>query len=75
MYKAASGAIEHINIFEVSNINSTLKNLKDKNFGFMALMGTVKKTLQKLNGKEIIFYYLVLKDMECINILPNTLTF
>ena len=32
MYKAASGAIEYIKIFEVSNINSTLKNLKDKNF-------------------------------------------
>ena len=32
MYKAASGAIEYINIFKVSNINSTLKNLKDKNF-------------------------------------------
>ena len=32
MYKAASGAIEYINIFEVSNINSTLKNLKEKNF-------------------------------------------
>ena len=32
MYKAASGAIEYINIFEVSNINSTLKNLKDKKF-------------------------------------------
>tara|TARA_Y100000591_G_C21794575_1_gene678567 strand:- start:748 stop:1491 length:744 start_codon:yes stop_codon:yes gene_type:complete len=32
MYKTASGAIEYINIFEVSNINSTLKNLKDKNF-------------------------------------------
>jgi 23S rRNA (guanosine2251-2'-O)-methyltransferase len=32
MYKAASGAMEYINIFEVSNINSTLKNLKDKNF-------------------------------------------
>ena len=32
MYKAASGALEYINIFEVSNINSTLKNLKDKNF-------------------------------------------
>ena len=32
MYKAASGAIEHVNIFEVSNINSTLKNLKEKNF-------------------------------------------
>ena len=32
MYKAASGAIEYMNIFEVSNINSTLKNLKEKNF-------------------------------------------
>ena len=32
MYKAASGAIEYINIFKVSNINSTLKNLRDKNF-------------------------------------------
>ena len=32
MYKAASGSIEYINIFEVSNINSTLKNLKNKNF-------------------------------------------
>ena len=32
MYKAASGSIEHINIFEVSNINSTLKNLREKNF-------------------------------------------
>ena len=30
MYKAASGAIEYMNIFEVSNINSTLKNLKSK---------------------------------------------
>ena len=32
MYKAASGCIEHLNIFEVSNINTTLKNLKEKNF-------------------------------------------
>ena len=32
MYKASSGAIEYVNIFEVSNINSTLKNLKNKNF-------------------------------------------
>ena len=32
MFKAASGAMEYVNIFEVSNINSTLKNLKDKNF-------------------------------------------
>ena len=32
MYKAASGCMEHINIFEVSNINSTLKNYKRKEF-------------------------------------------
>ena len=32
MYKAASGAMEYVNIFEVANINTTLKNLKDKNF-------------------------------------------
>ncbi len=32
MYKSASGCMEHINIFQVSNINSTLKNLKEKNF-------------------------------------------
>jgi len=32
MYKAASGSMEYVNIFEVSNINSTLKNLKDKNY-------------------------------------------
>tara|TARA_A100001011_G_C14056969_1_gene734453 strand:- start:23 stop:769 length:747 start_codon:yes stop_codon:yes gene_type:complete len=32
MYKSASGCMEQINIFEVSNINSTLKNLREKNF-------------------------------------------
>ena len=32
MYKSASGCMEHINIFQVSNINSTLKNLREKNF-------------------------------------------
>ncbi len=32
MYKAASGCMEHMNIFEVANINSTLKNLREKNF-------------------------------------------
>ena len=32
MYKSASGCMEYINIFQVSNINSTLKNLREKNF-------------------------------------------
>ena len=32
LYKSASGCVEHINIFEVSNINTTLKYLKKKSF-------------------------------------------
>ena len=32
MYKGASGCLEHINIFQVSNINTTLKFLREKNF-------------------------------------------
>jgi len=32
LYKSASGCVEHLNIFEVSNINTTLKYLKEKNF-------------------------------------------
>ena len=32
LYKSASGCMEFINIFEVSNINTTLKYLKTKNF-------------------------------------------
>ena len=32
LYKSASGCVEHINIFEVSNINTALKYLKTKNF-------------------------------------------
>ena len=32
LYKSASGSVEHINIFEVSNINTTLKYLKTRNF-------------------------------------------
>ena len=32
MYKSASGCLEDINIFQVSNINTTLKFLREKNF-------------------------------------------
>ena len=32
LYKSSSGCIEHVNIFEVSNISTTLKYLKTKNF-------------------------------------------
>jgi 23S rRNA (guanosine2251-2'-O)-methyltransferase len=58
MYKAASGAIEHLNIFEVANINSTLKNLREKNFwvyGFDA-KGEKNFTEVKWEGKNILLF-------------------
>ena len=51
MYKAASGAMEYINIFEVSNINSTLKNLKDKNFWIYGFDGNGNKNFTNLEWK------------------------
>ena len=51
LYKAASGAIEYINIFEVSNINSTLKNLKEKNFWVYGFDGNGKKDFSDIEWK------------------------
>ena len=51
MFKAASGAIEYINIFEVSNVNSTLKNLKDKNFWVYGFDGSGEKNFTKVEWK------------------------
>ena len=58
MYKAASGAIEYINIFEVSNINSTLKNLKDKNFWVYGFDGNGKENFTNIEwkGKNILVF-------------------
>ena len=51
LYKAASGAIEYMNIFEVSNINSTLKNLKEKNFWVYGFDGNGKKNFTDIEWK------------------------
>ena len=58
MYKAASGSIEHINIFEVSNINSTLKNLKKNNFWIYGFDGNSKKNFTDIdwNGNNILLF-------------------
>ena len=58
MYKAASGAIEYVDIFEVSNINSTLKNLKDKNFWVYGFDGNGKKDFTKIKwtGNNILLF-------------------
>ena len=51
MYKAASGAMEYVNIFEVSNVNSTLKNLKNKNFWIYGFDGNGDKNFTKIEWK------------------------
>ena len=51
MYKSASGCIEHINIFEVSNISSTLKYLKSKNFWICGFDNNSKKDFTKHDWK------------------------
>ena len=58
MYKAASGAIEYIKIFEVSNINSTLKNLKEKNFWVYGFDGDGKEDFTDIEwrGNNILLF-------------------
>ena len=51
MYKAASGSMEHMNIFEVSNINSTLKNLREKNFWVYGFDSEGKKSFTEVEWK------------------------
>ena len=51
MYKSASGCIEHLNIFEVSNINSTLKSLRENNFWVYGFDSKVKKNFTEIKWK------------------------
>ena len=55
MYKASSGAIEYMNIFEVSNINSTLK---EKNFWVYGFDGSGDKDFTdiKWKGNNILLF-------------------
>ena len=58
MYKSASGCMEFLKIFEVSNINSTLKNLREKNFwvyGFDS-KGEKKFTDVKWDGNNVLLF-------------------
>ena len=64
MYKSASGCLEYLNIFEVSNINTTLKYLRDNNFWVYGFNANSEKDFTDINGKEIIFYCLALKVLE-----------
>ncbi len=58
LYKSASGGTEHIKIFKVANINTTLKYLKTKEFWVSAFDTSAKKdfTKHKWNGKNILLF-------------------
>jgi 23S rRNA (guanosine2251-2'-O)-methyltransferase len=43
LYKSASGCMEHVNLFEVSNLSTTLKYLKTKNFWICGFDNNSKK--------------------------------
>ena len=51
MYKSASGCVEYLNIFEVSNINTTLKYLRDKNFWVYGFDGKGDKIFTDIEWK------------------------
>jgi len=58
MYKASSGSIEYTNIFKVTNINTTLKFLREKNFwvyGFSS-GGSEDFTKYDWKGKNILLF-------------------
>ena len=58
LYKSASGGTEHIKIFRVSNINTSLKFLKTKEFWVSAFDISAKKDFTKHNwqGKNILLF-------------------
>jgi 23S rRNA (guanosine2251-2'-O)-methyltransferase len=58
LYKSASGCIELINIFEVSNINTVLKYLKSKNFWISGFDSKNKKdfTQHDWTGNNVLLF-------------------
>ena len=58
LYKSASGCIELLNIFEVSNINTTLKYLKSKNFWISGFDSQSKNDFLKHNwdGNNVLLF-------------------
>ena len=51
LFKSASGSVEHVNIFEVSNINTTLKFLRNENFWIYGFDANTEKDFTKIDWK------------------------
>ena len=58
LYKSASGGVEHLKIFRVSNISTTLRFLKTKDFWVSAfdVEGSKDFTENKWSGKNILLF-------------------
>ena len=58
MYKSASGTIENMNIFEVPNINTTLKYLREQNFWVYGFDSNSEKdfTQIKWTGNNVLLF-------------------
>tara|TARA_B100000989_G_scaffold278768_1_gene240835 strand:+ start:96 stop:833 length:738 start_codon:yes stop_codon:yes gene_type:complete len=58
LYKSASGCVEYLNIFQVSNINTTLKFLKEKNFWVYGFEANSNKDFTgiKWSGNNILLF-------------------
>ena len=58
LYKSASGCVENLNIFKVSNINTTLKYLRDKNFWVYGFSANSDKDFTKIKwvGNNILLF-------------------
>ena len=58
LYKSASGGTEHLKIFKVSNINTTLKFLKTQDFWVSAFDAYAKKNFTENNwkGKNVLLF-------------------
>ena len=58
LYKSASGGVEHIKIFKVANVNTTLKYLKTKEFWISAFDISAKKDFTKHSwkGKNVLLF-------------------
>ena len=58
LYKSASGGVEHMKIFKVSNLNSTLRYLKSKDFWVSAFDVSATKdfTTNNWKGKNVLLF-------------------
>ncbi len=72
MYKASSGGIEYMNIFKVSNINTTLKFLREKNFWVYGFDSSGKKNFIEVDwkGNNVLLF-----GSEGYGISKHTLTY